>query len=282
MTRFVPKALTRAAGRQGLKLQKAAPNIMFAAGIVGSITSTVLACRATLKLPKVLEGIQHDVHGADHNGLDDKDKVYIRVKGACEIGRLYAPAAVVGAISIGLLTKSHTTLTQRNAALMAAYATLERGFNEYRGRVREELGEEVENDIFLGIREEVQIVDGKKVNGVVLDKLRPSPYARLFDDYNVNWTKDPEVNRIFVECQQRYMNDLLKARGHVFLNEAYDALGLDRSSIGAIVGWVLNDDGGDNFVDFGIYLARNRDFLEGHERSILLDFNVDGIIYDKI
>jgi hypothetical protein len=89
------------------------------------------------------------------------------------------------------------------------------------------------------------------------------------------------MNRLFVTCQQNYLNHVLQVRGHVFLNEAYDALGLERSTAGAVVGWVMGDNG-DNYIDFGIFEAQNARFVNGSERSILLDFNVDGVIYDKI
>ena len=92
---------------------------------------------------------------------------------------------------------------------------------------------------------------------------------------------------MFLRAQQQYANDKLIAQGHLFLNEVYDMLGLPRTKAGAIVGWVYDDNNavGDNFVDFGIYDVHRetaRDFVNGYERSILLDFNVDGVIYDLI
>jgi hypothetical protein len=63
-------------------------------------------------------------------------------------------------------------------------------------------------------------------------------------------------------------------------------LGIDRSKAGSVVGWVITKEGtGDNFIDFGVFDGDNpraRDFVNGREGSILLDFNVDGVIYDKI
>ena len=60
-------------------------------------------------------------------------------------------------------------------------------------------------------------------------------------------------------------------------------LGIPRSQAGAVVGWVLGE--GDDYIDFGMFDGNNmatRDFVNGYERSILLDFNVDGVIYDLI
>ena len=117
-----------------------------------------------------------------------------------------------------------------------------------------------------------------------------SQYARFFDEANINWDKSPEQNMYFLKMVQNQMNDKLKARGHVFLNEVYDALGFDRSEAGQLVGWVWNNDNtameaGDGYIDFGIFDGNDcakRAFVNGDERSILLDFNIDGMIYDLI
>lgn len=114
-----------------------------------------------------------------------------------------------------------------------------------------------------------------------------SQYARLFDDSCVGWTKDPEYNMHFLKCQQNYCNDMLKARGHLFLNEVYDILGIPRTKAGTVVGWVYNEENpiGDNFVDFGIFDTndeRNSDFINGFKRTAILDFNVDGNILNYI
>lgn len=108
-----------------------------------------------------------------------------------------------------------------------------------------------------------------------------SIYGRWFDEGSLNWQKNTEMNHIFLECQQRYANNKLQAKGHMFLNEVYDALGLERSQAGAVVGWVINGDG-DGYIDFGMYEPGSNLFINNIEPRILLDFNVDGVVYDKI
>ena len=91
------------------------------------------------------------------------------------------------------------------------------------------------------------------------------------------------MNLFFLKAQQTNANVQLTVRGHVFLNEVYDMLGLPRTAAGAIVGWVRGN--GDDVIDFGIWDNNdiNSDFVNGYNRSkILLDFNVDGVIYDII
>ena len=121
----------------------------------------------------------------------------------------------------------------------------------------------------------------------VADPGEYSIYAKFFDDGCTGWTKDPEYNLMFLKDQQRYANDLLQSKGHLFLNEVYDMLGIPRTKAGQAVGWIYDEKNpvGDNFVDFGMYDMYNekaRDFVNGYERTILLDFNVDGNILDMI
>jgi len=293
LVKAIPDSVTRNAGRQLLVLKKQSPHILFVAGIGGIIASTVLACRSTLKLNQTLDDIQADInnvkelkHSADESGnypVEEwrRDTVYIYGKGLFKLVQLYGVPVLIGVVSIGALTKSHTTLARRNSALIAAYAAVQQAYDSYRSRVREEIGADRELELYHAVKTSPLLTGPDDQRAKIADPNKWSPYARFFDESSRQWTKNPEQNRLYVQCQQNYLNDLLQARGHVFLNEAYDALDIPRSKAGQVVGWVIGDDG-DNFIDFGIFEAFNANFVNGWERSILLDFNVDGVIYDKI
>lgn len=277
--KFIPDSVTRTIARQILNVQKQSPHIMFAAGIVGVVGGTVLACRATLKLGDTLDNIKVDLIKVNSKEIgSNRELAVVYAKGTYDISKLYAPAVLVGAASIGLLTASHITLTHRNTALTAAYAAVAKAYDDYRERVKKEVGEEREHELYHAITHETLKNDDGKT---VADPNQWSPYARFFDEYSTQWKKNPELNRLFVECQQRYANHILTSRGHIFLNEVYDMLGLKRSKAGQVVGWVLGN-GGDNYIDFGMFEVSNSKFINGYERSILLDFNVDGVVYDKL
>ena len=277
----IRNTLSRVAGKSSLKLKKNSPHIMFGVGLVGSVTATVLACRATLKLETKFDEMKSDIDGAKEMN-DPKDTAYAYVRNGVTLVEAYWPALAVGGVSIALLTGSHVQLTRRNAALTAAYGALHAAYTEYRARVREEVGEEKEQELYHGVTlEEAKNEAGKAAKFKTVDPNSISPYARFFDEGSPNWHKNAEYNRLFIQCQQNYANDLLRARGHVFLNEVYDMLGIERSQAGAVVGWVIHGDG-DNFVDFGMFEAHQRGHVNGYEPSILLDFNVDGVVYDKI
>lgn len=301
-----------AIGRGGLVLKKYSPEILTAAGVIGTIGSTVLACKATLKVEDILDEAKKksNLINAVHDGEIEVDAEYTdkdyskdllvnRTQTAVKLIKLYGPAISLGALSITAILGGQHILRKRNVAVMAAYKLCEESFNNYRSRVKDELGEEKDRQFYYGMTEEtvkdkVKSKDGK--TKTVTKKVEKAPdhlysqYARFFDEANINWDKSPEQNMYFLKMVQNQMNDKLKARGHVFLNEVYDALGFDRSEAGQLVGWVWSNDNtameaGDGYIDFGIFDGNDyakRAFVNGDERSILLDFNIDGMIYDLI
>lgn len=273
--------------RSALVVKKHGPTIAFAGGIAGVVTSTVMACRATLKLSEKLPEMKDeldDIRRVSANSDEDhrKDVAYVYTKNAMIVAQLYGPSVIIGVASITALTGSHITLNRRNAGLTAGYAALSKAYDEYRERVREEMGEDKERDLYLGIYEEKhKNGEGKKEVVRLADPNALSPYARFFDEYSTRWEKNAEINFIFLKVAQEYFTNILHSRGHVFLNEVYAHLGFEHTGPGAVVGWIVNEEG-DNYVDFGLYSVRNSEFVNGLERSVLLDFNVNGVIYDKI
>lgn len=274
-----------------LKSKQNSPAVLFGAGVVGVVSTVVVASKATLKLEDILEDtneklemvktMQHD----DYSDQDRaKDKVIVYTQTILNIGKLYAPAFGIGLLSIAALTGSHHILTRRNAALGAAYAGIEKALRDYRGRVSDEIGVEREERIWQPT-EKVEVVDedGKKSKVEMPTERGGSPYKVLFDEVNSNWQRADEYNQFFIQAQQNYANDLLKAKGHVFLNDVHDMLGLPRTKAGQIVGWVL-DGNGDGFIDFGVFnnFSDGMRFVSGGERSIWLDFNVDGPVLDLL
>jgi len=294
--KLVPNAVKGALGRHSLKLDKASPNLLFGLGVGGMVLSTALACRATLKMSEVMETAKNDLTIAkslDYSesteaNAQQRDIAIIHGRAAIASVKLYAPSVALGAASIACLTKSHNLLQGRNLALTAAYAAVDEAFTAYRDRVVTKYGEDVDRELRYDVRdvEYKQIGTDKIVKGRRVGPGGESMYARFFDQTSPSWSKDPEYNNTFLICQQNWFNDLLKVRGHVFLNEVYDGLGIPRTRAGQVVGWMISRDGSsDNYIDFGIFDGESqvaRDFMNGREGAILLDFNVDGTIYDKI
>ena len=289
-----------------LKAIKHSPEILAGVGVVGVVGSLVMACKATTKLSDILEDSKEQLDKIKEVAADPayeekytqddakKDTTITYVQTAMKVTKLYAPSVILCASSLGCLLASNNILKKRNAALSAAYMTVDKSFKEYRKRVADRFGEEVEKEIRYNIKaEEITKVDedGNEVTETVKvmdgtdDPNSYSDYARFFDESCAAWQNDAEYNLTFLKAQQQYANDLLKAKGRLFLNEVYRMLGIDETKAGQVVGWVYNPDNptGDNFVDFGIYnmqRERVRAFVNGYEPNILLDFNVDGVIWN--
>lgn len=289
--KFVPNAVSTFAARSALQVQKASPQGLFYAGIVGVGATVVLACRATLKLEDTLGKAElqlnevSELHHSDTRTSEArKDKAHVLLHASADLTKLYGPAVVCGVLSVSALAGSHHILTKRNAALAAAYGTLEKAFAGYRNRVREAYGEKREQEIYHDVTP-CEIEDeetGKTTKRKIANG--GGPYSFLFDEFNKNFESTPEYNFLFLKLQQQYANDRLQSRGHIFLNEVLESLGFDHTPAGAVTGWVKGE--GDNFVDFGIFNRdqeeRIVDFMVGREKAIWLDFNVDGVIYKKI
>lgn len=295
----ISNTVSRVGGRSLLVVQKHAPEILTTVGVLGMVASGVLASRATLKLEPIIARMEDESSSAKDNrenlagysNLDyKKDTTAAYTRGVKDMVILYGPSVTLAAGSALCIVGAHGIMRRRNVALVAAYKVMEQGWSEYRKRVVEEFGEEKDREFKSGIKT-VQVTDdatGKQTVAHTFDPNAISRYAKFFDEGNVNWQKDPELNLFFLTSQQNYLNDLLRIRGHVTLNDVYDRIGIDRTKEGFVVGWVFDKSKnsiGDNFIDFGIYTAGNDDarrFVNGDERSILLDFNVDGLIYDLI
>lgn len=292
--------------------KKHAPEALVIAGVVGVVASTVMACKATTKAGDILQDFtdaMDKVHEASDLNVEKytdedakKDTVIVYTQTAVKFIKLYAPAIILGSLSLGCIVSSHYILRKRNAALAAAYTAVDNAFKEYRNRVKERFGEDVDRQIRCNVKA-VEVTDtvtdakGKEKTVTktveVPGPINCSPYAKFFDEWCTGWTHDPDYNLMFLRRQQDYANEKLKIQKHLFLNEVYEMLGMQRTKAGQVVGWVFDEDNpmGDNMVDFGIYetkglsadeIERKVAFVNGMEQSILLDFNVDGNILDSL
>jgi len=296
--RALSNAVTSKVGRQILLSQKHSPTIMLVGGAVGFVATTVLASKATLKLDGILKEAEADkakiekaeAEHADKYTAEDaeQDRKLTRVKLAIEVVKAYAPAAAVGIGTLALFAGAHIILNRRIAGLTAAYAAVDRAFKEYRARVVADVGAEKDAeyrydlvDKEIAVEDEhgitTQVVKAPSGNG-------HSMYAVLFDEHNRNFKRDWGYNQTFLAAQQTWANNKLRADGHIFLNDVYRMLGLPDTKAGAVTGWIDGGDGDDTviFNIFGPNGYMGDQFVEGNERAVWIDFNVDGVIYDKI
>lgn len=305
----VSTSAAKFAGKAEFTIKKNSPEILLGAGIVGFVGTVVLACRATCRADEVLEFHRRkikdindakEIADADPEGemsydieLYRQDKAIRYLKTTGSLAKLYAPTIAVGTLSLACILTSRNIMQKRYLGVVAAYNGVSAAFEEYRKRVRDEYGEGLDKHFRYGTTyDELPVYDenGKKTKekeqiektetGMVIPN---DDSCRFFDSSNPNWDKNPTFSMMWLRGQQNILNDILHTRGHVFLNEVYDALGFPHTPQGAVLGWI--DGEGDNCIDFGLYDPNKenvRRFVNGVDNVIMLEFNHDGVIWDKI
>lgn len=305
----VSTSAAKFAGKAEFTIKKNSPEILLGAGIVGFVGTIVLACRATCRADEVLEFHRRkikdindakEVADADPEGemsydveIYRQDKAIRYLKTTGNLAKLYAPTVAVGTLSLACILTSRNIMQKRYLGVVAAYNGVSAAFEEYRKRVRDEYGEGLDKHFRYGTTyEELPVYDenGKKTKekeqvektetGMVVPN---DDSCRFFDSSNPNWDKNPTFSMMWLRGQQNILNDILHTRGHVFLNEVYDALGFPHTPQGAVLGWI--DGEGDDCIDFGLYDPNKesvRRFVNGVDNVIMLEFNHDGVIWDKI
>ena len=312
---------TQVLSKTAFKLKKASPTIMVIGAAIGGVTATVLACKATLKAQDILAEHKTNVEkihkakdkvdsgeiklseGETYTEKDMKDDITKQyLKTGLKLAKVYAPAVGLGAASLGCMFGSHHIMTKRNATLTAAYIALEQTFNSYKNRVTDRFGERVQRELEQNIKAvevETKKVDENGVEEVVKEyrdiaEQADDPCSLIFDETVDTWQRDADLNRNYLLLMESAANKRLRTQGHLFLNEVLSMIGTHggqslRTPAGQIIGWIYDPDSTSlhNRVDFGItnYAPNNEalnSFLRGEERSVILHFNCDGIIIDKI
>lgn len=300
--------ITRAAGKVGLVLSKHSPAMLSVIGGVGVVATAVLASQETLRVKEVVEPHVENLElisatledeskqYSDQDALHDRTVIYTRL--GRDLLKLYAPALIVGVLTVASIAASHRISAKRIAGLTAAYGALDQSYRRYRGRVEQALGEEGMKELDTKIREQAKkdIAEPRKpdadiseIGDSIFDLAGASQYAVLYDENAATWNKNRNLSTSILRAQENYANDLLNCRGYVMLNEVYAGLGLPQTSAGAVVGWIRKDDGGDDgYITFGDWDANYFDDIykdvDGvcEARRWILDFNVDGVIWDRI
>lgn len=297
------KTLRKSFKKAQLTVRKHSPEILMVAGVIGTVAGAVMACKETLELEDVLDECKQEKMELEEQYAmceeysEDalkKDQVKLTIKQAVKIVKLYAPSVIMEATSIGVIFASNDIMRKRNASMAAAYATLNSMYKRYRQNVIESYGEEVDKDMRFGVKhEKVTEIDEDgnkvKVDARIVDldntALAISDYSRFFQMGCKGFdASSGRYNLLYLKGIQAMFNNKLIADGYVMLNDVYRELGFDTIPEGWSIGWVYDEENpiGDNYIDFGLYEARNKNqrAVNGWEPVILMDFNVDGNLYE--
>ena len=297
------KTLRKSFKKAQLTVRKHSPEILMVAGVIGTVAGAVMACKETLELEDVLDECKQEKMELEEQYAmceeysEDalkKDQVKLTIKQAAKIVKLYAPSVIMEVTSIGVIFASNDIMRKRNASMAAAYATLNSMYKRYRQNVIESYGEEVDNDMRFGVKhEKVTEIDEDgnkvKIDARIVDldntALAISDYSRFFQAGCKGFdASSGRYNLLYLKGIQAMFNNKLIADGYVMLNDVYRELGFDTIPEGWSIGWVYDEANpiGDNYIDFGLYEARNKNqrAVNDWEPVILMDFNVDGNLYE--
>lgn len=285
----------------GLQLKKAAPDIMFAAGIALSAVSVIEFCKKSDKGLPVAKQFKENVQelSEEHSDGAYNDKTYCTlvaeeaVKAGKELGKIYWKPAVMWVASTALVAGSHYILKDRNATLTIIASGLGAELKTLHQRIIERYGEDVDKELKFGTETkeiETRSIDEETGEEVVNKSVVPvnnggfSLFARYYDEACIGWRNNAELNKSFLLAREAEANRRLDKQGYLFLNDVYEMLGMKKTRAGQKVGWKKNSRFGDGYVSFGIFNTRqgNRDFVNGYQPIVLLDFNVDGEIIDAM
>lgn len=297
------KTLRKSFKKAQLTVRKHSPEILMVAGVIGTVAGAVMACKETLELEDVLDECKQEKMELEEQYAmceqysEDalkKDQVKLTIKQVAKIVKLYAPSVIMEATSIGVIFASNDIMRKRNASMAAAYATLNSMYKRYRQNVIESYGEEVDKDMRFGVKhEKVTEIDEDgnkvKIDARIVDldntALAISDYSRFFQAGCKGFdASSGRYNLLYLKGIQAMFNNKLIADGYVMLNDVYRELGFDTIPEGWSIGWVYDEENpiGDNYIDFGLYEARNKNqrAVNDWEPVILMDFNVDGNLYE--
>ena len=297
------KTLRKSFKKAQLTVRKHSPEILMVAGVIGTVAGAVMACKETLELGDVLDECKQEKmeleeqYAMSEEYSEDalkKDQVKLTIKQAAKIVKLYAPSVIMEVTSIGVIFASNDIMRKRNASMAAAYATLNSMYKRYRQNVIESYGEEVDKDMRFGVKhEKVTEIDEDgnkvKIDARIVDldntALAISDYSRFFQMGCKGFdASSGRYNLLYLKGIQAMFNNKLIADGYVMLNDVYRELGFDTIPEGWSIGWVYDETNpiGDNYIDFGLYEARNKNqrAVNDWEPVILMDFNVDGNLYE--
>ena len=252
-----------------IKAKKYSPEILIVAGVVGTVASTVLACKATTKIESILEESKNTIDTihqcsdnkdmADQYSEDDakKDLAIVYIQTGVKLAKLYAPSVALGTLSIVSMVASNQV------------------DNELRYNIKAKKLEETVTDPETGKEKKV-----KKTVDVADPTV--SDYVMFFDaSTSEAYENNEDYNRMTLRGAQQYANDKLNGDGFLFLSDVYDELGIKRTKLSQSVGWVKNGSG-DGYVDFRAVETYRENEAVSLEKAWLLDFNVDGNILDLI
>ena len=202
-------------------LSKHSPEILTGIGIVGMVTTTVLAVKAT---PKALESIEKAK--AEKQAELTKTEV---IKAAY---KPYIPAVVTGAVAATCVVSANRVNAGRITSLATAYQLSTAALTEYKDKVIETVGEEKAKEIKEKVVQEKVDKQPLGKNEIVIT----GKGKELFFDVMTSRYFESDINTIR-KAANEINRRMMTGEMYSSLNEFHDAIGLSYTRVGDLIGW---------------------------------------------
>lgn len=294
----IQEALSSGAHKLLFGLKQIAPEIATIGGTAGVAFGAIGLYKAIQDSKDILAKVKEEVKRLEDDGADEKDIKAVKIAGGITVAKKVAPSAALVVGSTAAVFASHYELRKENKRLSDIITHTSLAYNTIVKTLKDKLGDEKAEEIIYGIRkpneEERKVIEDLTKDNPMTEEqqktyrisddteISPSLYAVFFDETCTNYSDDPDFNKNTLILLQARFNERLRRVGYVYLNEIYEALGVEKTEAGHDMGWRYaphdpNHEGA-NTIDFNMWDIRskaNRRFINGYEPIILLDFNVD-------
>lgn len=260
-------------------VSKNSPQILSGIGIVAITTGTVLTIKKArravenVEIPvfEEIEQTRRLINIAGNITEKEERKIIAKayIKGGWEYVKYYAAPICLIAGGMSCMFTATMIQTKRLRAISTAYTALAAAFNEYRDRVRKVVGDEKEQDIFDGVERDDKgnVVSAKPI--LACGEENNQEFSRLFGDGTTEfWSKDPRICLAAIKGAESNLNNNLRYKGFVTLNEVWKELGFKESQSseeGMYLGWRWkygDPTYGNTYIDFGFSGAKNAEKCE--------------------
>ena len=199
--------------KTGKLVKRNAPIIVSTVGAVGVVSTAALAAKAT---PKALILLQQ--------AKEEKNEELLLTEKVIAMAPAYIPATLVGVATVACIFGAHVLNKKQQAALMSAYALLSSSYQEYKDKVKELHGEEVENQVKNAVANDKYEKEDREDDGKNL----------FYDEYSKRFFR--ATNEMVLRAEY-YINKEVNLNYYATLNEFYDLVGLPLTDYGNYVGW---------------------------------------------
>lgn len=303
-------AVKQTANRAVFQVKKHSPEILVIGGVVGAGLATAMAFKQGSVISEIVathhatmdacdEAVENEtVYEDDETGekkvyneeTSKSDKRIVRVDTIGKLAKAAGPTVIVYVASATAILAGLNIMRKRNLALVAAYATVSETFKAYRERVIEEYGEDVDKAMRYGKKEvEIAVLDENgndtgKTEKINVEEFTNEDYVVYFNKDCPGWTSNMNYNVMQVQGIETYLCNYLLSKTYVYLNEAYESLGIHGTRAGQVAGWIYDpgnpDHNGDNVIKTRMEVVHLEQLDGTIEDAIRIDFNIDGVIVD--